>query len=88
MASLRRRHAGILVRDFDGDLLILDTEADQIHQLNQTATYIWRHVDEAPAPERLAGLLVDAFHIDHQIALNDVRETLTRFRSLNLVLEG
>lgn len=77
-----------MVRDLDGDLLILDTEADQIHQLNQTASYIWGHVDEAPAPEHLAGLLVDAFQVDEQVALADVRETLMRFRSLNLVLEG
>jgi hypothetical protein len=88
LASLRRRGAGILVRDLDGDLLILDTEADRIHQLNRTASYIWRHVDEAPAAEQLARLLVDAFQVDVRVALTDVVETLTRFRRLNLIVEG
>ena len=88
MASLRRRRVGVMVRDLDGDLLILDTEADQIHQLNQTASYIWRHLDEAPAPEQLAGLLAEAFDVEEQVALTDVLEALERFRGLNLVLEG
>jgi hypothetical protein len=88
VALLRRRRAGVMVRDLDGDLLILDTEADQIHQLNRTASYIWRHIDEAPAPEQLAGLLVEAFQVEKQVALTDVLKTLTRFRGLNLVLEG
>lgn len=88
LASLRRRLVGMMVRDLDSDLLILDTEADQIHQLNQTATFIWRHVEEAPSPERLAGLLAEAFDVDEQVAQTDVLETLKRLRALNLVVEA
>ena len=87
MASLRRRCAGVMVRELDGDLLILDTEADQIHQLNETASYIWHHLDEVPALEQLAGVLREAFDVEEQVALRDVLETLNRFRGLNLVLE-
>ena len=77
-----------MVRDLDSDLLLLDTEADRIHQLNQTATFIWRHVEEAPSPERLAGLLAEAFDVDEQVAQTDVLETLKRLRALNLVVEA
>lgn len=85
MASLRRRRVGIMVRGFDDDLLILDTEANQIHQLNQTASIIWRNVDESTAPEQLAGLLAETFDVEERVALTDVLETLERFRGLNLV---
>ncbi len=77
-----------MVRDLDSDLLLLDTEADRIHQLNQTATFIWRHVEEAPSPERLAGLLAEAFDVDEQVAQRDVLEALKRLRALNLVVEA
>jgi len=87
VALLRRRSVGVTVRELDGDLLILDTEADQIHQLNETASYIWRHLDEAGALEQLAGVLAEAFDVEEQVALRDVHETLKRFRDLNLVLE-
>lgn len=76
-----------MVRDLDSDLLLLDTEGDQIHQLNQAATFIWRHVEEAPSPERLAALLAEAFDVDEQVAQTDVLETLKRLRALNLVVE-
>lgn len=88
LASLRRRLVGMMVRDLDSDLLLLDTEADRIHQLNQTATFIWRHVEEAPSPERLAGLLAEAFDVDEQVAQRDVLEALKRLRALNLVVEA
>ena len=88
VASLRRRRVGIMVRDLDGELIILDTEADRIHQLNRTAGFIWRNLDEAPAPERLAGLLAEEFDVEAHVALTDVLETLQRFRGLNLVLNG
>jgi hypothetical protein len=78
----------MMVRDMGSDLLLLDTEADQIHQLNHTANFIWRHVEEAPSLERLAGLLADAFDVDAQVAQRDVHETLKQFRALNLVVEG
>ena len=88
MAFLCRRRPGVMVRDLDGDVLILDTEANRIHQLNPTASYIWRHVDEARIPEQLAGLLAEAFDVEEQLALVDVLETLRRFQALNLVLEA
>jgi hypothetical protein len=88
VASLRRRCMGVMVRELDSDLLILDTEAAQIHQLNRTASFIWRNLDDAPAPEQLAGLLVEAFDVEEQVALTDVLETLQRFRGLNLIVEA
>jgi hypothetical protein len=77
-----------MVRDVDGDVLILDTEANRIHQLNHTAGHIWHHIDEASAPEQLAGLLVEAFDVEEQVALVDVLETLERFQGLKMVQEG
>jgi hypothetical protein len=76
-----------MVRDLESDLLLLDTDGDQIHQLNQTASFIWRHVEEAPSLERLAGLLAEAFDVDEQVARQDVHKTLQRFRALNLVVD-
>lgn len=88
MVLLRRRLMGMMVRDLGGDLLLLDTETDRIHQLNQTATFIWRHVEEAPSPEGLARLLAEAYDINEEIAQRDVLETLNRFRALGLVVES
>jgi Coenzyme PQQ synthesis protein D (PqqD) len=88
VASLRKRFAGVMVRDLESELLLLDTEADQIHKLNRTASFIWRHVGEADSPATLAGLVAQEFDVEEHVALRDVVDTLKRFMALNLVLEG
>jgi Coenzyme PQQ synthesis protein D (PqqD) len=88
MTFVRRRPDGVTVREVEGDLLILDLDAGQIHKLNQTASHIWRHLDAAPAPEQLARILGEAFEVEEEVALMDVLETLRRFRELNLITEA
>jgi len=74
-------------REVDQEILLLDTESDQIHQLNQTATFIWRRCDEIASPEHLAILLAQEFNVPEHVALRDVGDTLSRLRALNLIVE-
>ena len=76
-----------MVRDVDHDVLLLDTESDLIHQLNQTASFIWRKCDEAPSVTEIAELLATEFDVEVHIALRDVVETLSRLKALNLIVE-
>lgn len=85
---LRRRHEGIMVRAVVDDMLLLDTESGEIHQLNETASFIWRNCEEAPSIEGLARLLASAFEVAHDVAARDVEEVLGRLRALNLVVES
>jgi PqqD family protein of HPr-rel-A system len=84
---LRRRREGVMVREVVGDMLLLDSESGEIHQLNETATFIWRNCEEAPSVERLAGMLASEFDVAHDVAARDVEEALGRLRALNLLVE-
>jgi hypothetical protein len=88
MRTLRKRLQDVIVRDVDREVLLLDLESNQIHQLNQTASFIWRSCDEAPSTEEIAKLLVQEFDVEEHVALRDVIETLGRLRALNLILEA
>ncbi|MGB8434168.1 MAG: PqqD family protein [Burkholderiales bacterium] len=85
--SLRRRLDGVLVQDLESEVVVLDREADKIHQLNQTATFIWRHVEETPSADKMAKLLAESFEVEEQVAVRDVLEALNQLRALNLVQE-
>jgi hypothetical protein len=87
MATLRRRIDGVMIRQVVGDILLLDTESGQIHQLNETAGFIWRRCEDAPSVEGIAELLAMEFEVRQDIALKDVAETLSKLRALNLVVE-
>lgn len=76
---------GLLVREVDGEVLVLDTEADQIHQLNNSASMIWRLYAEGMAANEIAIALRSEFEIDDDTANRDVAAALTRFRELQLI---
>jgi hypothetical protein len=87
MAVLRRRLEGVMAREVVNDMLLLDTVSGQIHQLNETASFIWRTCDEVPCIEAIAAMLANEFEVQHDIALKDVIDTLTKLRDLNLIVE-
>jgi len=79
---------GLLVRDLDGEVVILDTELDRIHQLNATAGIIWRTIAEGATQEEAAAMLERDFSLDAVTALRDVSDTVKKFRELGLIASG
>jgi hypothetical protein len=86
IALLRRRQSGVIVRVIDGDLVLLDTESDLIHQLNATAHLIWSRCDESRSVEEIAQLLVKEFDVERDVAMEDVLKTLRRLQALRLII--
>lgn len=84
---LRRRLSGVMVRQVGEELVVLDTESNQIHQLNRTALFIWQKCDEIRSSEGIAKLLATEYDISYGVAEVDVIQTLLRFRELNLIVE-
>jgi len=80
-----RRGESVMVREIDGEILVLDTLSNQVHQLNRTASFIWRMCDEGVMPEAIASALAAEFAVDEETALKDVAKTISRLRSLNLL---
>ncbi len=76
-----------MVREIDSEFLMLDTLSNQVHQLNRTASFIWRMCDQGTVPELIASALAREFAIDEKTALNDVAETLAKLRILNLLAD-
>ena len=83
--KLRKRLDALTVREVEDELLLLDTESNRIHQLNRTASQIWRRCDIA-SPDSIAAELVREYDVDEEQALSDVVHTLETFQALNLVV--
>jgi len=71
----------------EGELLILDTQAGRIHQLNATAALVWRRLNEGKDPEAVAVELTERFEIDLPTARADVGRTIEMLRSEGLVFD-
>jgi hypothetical protein len=83
----RRRVDGLIVREADDEILVLDETEGRIHQLNQTAAFIWRRCEDLSSPEEIARALSEAFDVREDEALRDVAQTLSKLTSLNLLIE-
>ena len=77
-----------MVREIEGEVLVLDTEADKIHQLNVTASYIWNMCDGATPANEIAAALAMEFDIGQDKAIKDVLDTVAALRERNLIEEA
>jgi Coenzyme PQQ synthesis protein D (PqqD) len=82
---LRKRLSGVMVCEVDGEVLLLDTESDLIHQLNGTASFIWRKCDEADSVEQIALQLAMEFDVADDTAKEDVARVLSQLRAVNVL---
>ena len=87
-SAIRHQQAAVSVRAIGDDLLLLNRETNRIHQLNATASFIWRCCERSPSAEEIVDLMVAKFAVDEHKALRDVVETLRRLRELSLVVDG
>lgn len=75
----------LLYRELDDELLILDREARLVHQLNRTASFIWRRHGEGCERPALAAAYAREFGVDETTAAEDVESTLSRLQALKLL---
>jgi hypothetical protein len=80
-----RRRADLRHRLVEGEMVVLDRERQVVHQLNQTAHYIWERCDGAHSPLEIAAELAHAFDVDAARAVRDVRTALRQLETAGLV---
>lgn len=86
--GIGHRQPGLVVRDVGEEILILDTGSDQIHQLNVSASLIWRLSNRGMESTDIATALANQFDISHAQAVQDTVTTLAAFRNLGLLAES
>ena len=86
MTNPVKRRDGLILRKVQQDLLLLDTEFNQIHRLNETASFIWENWEQVPDPVEIARLLAQKFDVEEQVVSNDVSAIVGRLQELNLLV--
>jgi len=86
MNTMRKRDQAIMVREVDSEFLLLDTEFNLIHKLNQTASFIWQTIDRVHSTVEIARMLANEYEVEEDVAVRDVVETLAKLRELRLVV--
>lgn len=72
-------------REIDGRAVIIQTKAGEVHELNATATFLWRQTDGSRTVAELAEALRAEFEIDEATALADVNAFLGELAAKGLL---
>jgi hypothetical protein len=75
----------LVVEAVDDELIILDKERGQIHQLNATASIIWRAISAGKEKRAIALSLVNRFEVPMEIALSDIEIVVRQMESADLL---
>lgn len=82
---LPRQREGLSLQPVGDELLVLDLQADVIHQLNATASWIFEQCDGHTSIEMLVDDLAGAYQLERSRIEADVRDTLAHLHSLSLI---
>lgn len=87
LSKCYRRRPDVRIEEVAGETLVLDDEGGQVHQLNPSASFIWKRCDGTTSAKQIIELLVEAFDVERNIAHRDVLDTLDRLCEVNLLCE-
>lgn len=79
------QHPNAAWRDLDGEVVIISPEDSVLHELNETASFLWKHATGKLTVAELAGLLAEEFEVDDATALADTQELVAHLAGKGLL---
>ncbi len=80
-----RPRSDLTIEKIDGDLVLLDKDLEQIHQLNATACVVWELLTEGSSRSTIADRLHSEFDAPKETILLDIDRIVENFESLGLL---
>jgi hypothetical protein len=80
-----QRRGGITAQEMGDELLLLDTLSDRVHQLNRTASFIYKLCAKPITEEGIADALVQEFDVAKDVALVDAARALQTLKEQSLI---
>lgn len=79
---------GIICQRIDDELVLLDREHEQIHQLNSVASLIWEKLASGTALDDIVQLLTARYAVDETTARNDIEQLISDLQKKELIEGG
>lgn len=84
--QLPKRRTEFEERTVEGEMVVVDPESEKIHQLNETASFIWQRCDGDHDRQQIAEELATAFEVDAETAEQDVAQALEKLEEIGLLV--
>ncbi len=75
----------IITREIDDEILLMDNQTMQVHQLNRTASYIWSRCNGSLSENEIVEQLVRDFDVEDHIAQKQVKDVIAQLLELKVL---
>jgi len=82
---LPRQSPHVSVKDIDGQTIILDRPHGKLHELNATASYVWRRCDGQATVSDIVAATAREFDADPITVERDVADILQQLERVQLI---
>lgn len=74
-------------QEMDGQVLVLMPKQNTVHELNTTASFLWKNIDGTRTISDLAQLIAEEFEITPPEAANDIQIFASEMKKQGLLIE-
>ncbi len=75
-------------REIEGDVMIISPEDSVVHELNDTASFIWKQANGKRTATEIALLLAAEYEVSPETALADTEELVAQLEAKRLLLSS
>ena len=80
------RSESITSRDVEGEMLLVDTQNMQVHQLNRTASVVWEKCDGMHTVGDIIASLINEYDVKPEVAKQEVISLIAQLQDLKLIM--
>jgi len=79
------RSSDVVWRVYDGEVVIMNEDGSQIHQLNKVASFIWELADGTLTVDDIITRIYDRFEVERDVAQADAIEFIQQLVEKGLI---
>jgi len=81
-----RQRSDVTRQTINGEVVILDRESQQIHQLNESGSFIWNQCDGKTPVSEIIRCVTERFDVEHDVAAADVNRAVEELQGVGLLI--
>lgn len=85
MNDCPERNPTLAWREIDGEAVIISPEDSHVHELNETASVIWKNADGKHTVEEIAAAVAADYDVPVPVAQRDVQELISALSEKGLL---
>lgn len=81
-----QQHPNAAWRELEGEVVVISPEDSVLHELNETASFIWKHATGEYTAEEIARRMAEEYSVDDETALADACELMNHLEQKKLLV--